>query len=183
MKRLLFMLLLVSFTVGASAQWKVARLKQDFKYVNYNTPDFIQRGEFVGYTENRNGTITIYCNGGEGTIDTVGTYSSNVKNKYLEFTGYYFAWVRDPVDDYVNVRKGPGTNYPVVGKIRANRVTETAILFKKTESNWLELYLHWQEKDDGGYYFDLGTGFLPFFEEPVMIGYIYKDRVKSPIAD
>lgn len=181
MKRILFMLLLVSFAVGASAQWKVARVKQ--KFVSEPKEGYsLERGEIVCFSENRNGTITIYFDpGGDSPRERLGTYSKNFKNKYLEETVYYAASVRDPVDDYVNVRKGPRTNYPVVGKLNV----ESDIYYQKTDSNWFKVYVYnWdgEYKDDDGFF--IGHRVLSY--EPsdcIFVGYIYKDRVKSPNLD
>ena len=176
MKRLLFMLLLVSFTVGASAQMKLARIKQDYNFRGYN----LERGDYVVFSENRNGTITIYYDaGGDSPTENFGSFSKNFKNKYLEDTGYYVAAVRDPVDDYVNVRNGPGTNYPVVGKLYVER----NIYYQKTDSNWLKVYvqvdLNGEYRYDDGFFNSLRNANL----DPsycVFVGYIYKDRVRNP---
>lgn len=166
MKRLLFMLLLVSFAVGASAQWKVARVKQKFVYEPKEGYS-LERGEIVGFSENRNGTITIFCEGGECTVYDAGPFSNSVKNKYLEYIGYYLGQIRDPLDDYVNVRKGPGTNYPVVGKLSVL----DWIYFQKTESNWLKVYVVHPWAGDNGFFYTFGC----IGEEPsdcIFVGYI-----------
>ena len=198
MKKILLLLLLVSTTAGANAQWKIGRVKQDFRvstkyYGGYEFPKYC----LIVYSENRNGTVTIYEDGGETVNLKLGTFS-NI-NKYIEFTGYYLADVRDPVDDYVNVRKGPGTNYPILGRLQVG----DGILFKKTESNWLKVYAgNDLERWDNGYFYVgltcLGNFYFYFLKDEIaeydfinnsiddkfhFIGYIYKDRVESQYAD
>ena len=188
MKKVLVLLALVLSTVCANAQWKVGRVKQDFKVFSkfYDADEHFSKDFFVVYSDNRNGTVTIYdyC---EGNC-VLGTFS-NI-NKYIEFTGYYYAEVTDPVDDYVNVRKGPGTKYPVVGKLG----TGWDILFQKTESNWLKVYSLFDGYYDDGY-FENGVGFDVLFtivddwkrtgkpKDFHFLGYVYKNRLKTPIID
>lgn len=115
MKKALLLLLLISATVGADAQWKLAKFKQNLD-PSSNDDDEYEKGNWIAYSENRNGTIHLYDNAPEDGITDWGNYPNSIANKYLDFSGYYVGQVRDLVDDFVNVRKGPGTNYPVVGK-------------------------------------------------------------------
>ena len=193
MKKILLLLLLVSTTAGANAQWKIGRVKQDFKFYSKCVGDdwSYERKDFIVYSENRNGTVTIYDVGAEAMNMKLGSYS-NI-SKYIDFTGYYIADVNDPVDNYVNVRKGPGTNYPILGRLNVGR----GILFKKTDNNWLKVYV---PKDclyklEDGFYGGVGSIYEFWYEferddniekgnnniedKYSFIGYIYKDRVKS----
>ena len=169
MKRIMMMLLLALATMGANAQWKVGKTIK--KIPNYDIWD----DKYVLYKENRNGTFSIFCCA-EGAWYEYDTYSRNYLN-YIKFTGFYKAEITDPRDDYVNVRKGPGTNYPVVGKLSVG----DEIFYKKTSTNWLEVYTTDSELYNGFFMGPRTIGYMyPTEGATCFIGYIYKDRVKSP---
>ena len=86
------------------------------------------------------------------------------------FIRYYAGEIIDPVDNYVNVRKGPGTNYAVVRRVHtidwcvdhdmADSATDSGRFFyQKTNSNWWKLY------DRPGKF----------------VGYIYFDRLRKNV--
>lgn len=183
MKKTLLLLLLILATTGANAQWKLAKFKQNFHQSQASSYFECEKGSWIAYSENKNGTVHLYCNAPEDGIEDLGTFPKSMANKYLEFTGYYVGQVRDPIDDYVNVRKGPGTNYPVVGKC----YTGCYIYFMKTENNWLKVYTVKSIVDNYGVKSDVGFFYLPDCLEPnyyydvlIFLGYMYKDRVKTP---
>lgn len=66
---------------------------------------------------------------------------------------YHEGYIVDPVDDYVNVRKGPGTNYAIVGRLD----TYTDVYYTTTGSSWYKVY-------DGNYNY---------------LGYVYYNRIKK----
>lgn len=154
MKRFYLSLSLLLISFCSFAQWKVGKVTKDMDYYNFVK----KKGTFVPYSDNHNGTITVYDYGYE---DNMIGYSPLEKN--LEFSGYFFADVKDPRDDYVNIRKGPGTNYPIVQRLCVGQ----HIYFQKTNTNWLKVF----EYEDN-YGREIGIFKL--------IGYIYKDRVKTP---
>lgn len=192
MKKILLLLILLLTSVGVDAQWKMGRLKQDFD-APYRTY-YIDGNRWVFYTENRNSTVTFYENERDASREA-GICSKRLVDKNVEFTGFYFGEVTDPVDNYVNVRKGQGTKYPVVGKLSV----WAGIFIKKTDTNWLKVYIL-KYKDEGvvvnedGYFFSpLGGSCLCNLDaitcdaynekkelELFFIGYIYKDRVTNP---
>jgi len=179
MKKTLLLLLLILATTGANAQWKLAKFKQNFHPSQASSYFEFEKGSWIAYSENKNGTVHLYRTAPEDGIEDWGTIPKSMANKYLEFTGYYVGQVRDPIDDYVNVRKGPGTNYPVVGKCH----TGDYIYFMKTENNWLKVYTVRSVVD---FVTDVGFLNLPIHLEPdyddvlIFLGYMYKDRVKTP---
>ena len=61
--------------------------------------------------------------------------------------------ITDPVDDYVNVRKGPGTNYEVVTTLDVG----DEVYYTSGSGNWMKVY-------------DMGENYL---------GYVYYDRIIS----
>ena len=75
--------------------------------------------------------------------DVAGAYESAYEKGYIV----------DPDDDYVNVRKGPGTNYGIVCRLAVS----TDVLFEKTKSKWVKVY-------------DLDGNYL---------GYVYRSRISQ----
>ena len=158
MKKILLLLLLISATVGANAQWKRGRVIKSVKYYNYE----LTKGNIVNYSENRDGTITVF----EQCADTEDFFGTSGIENVVEFTGFFYGQIRDPVDNYVNVRKGPGTNYAIVDQ----KYVGSCIYFQKTNTNWLKVY-------EEEYLYDEETWKLNH------IGYVYKDRIKTPTSD
>lgn len=75
--------------------------------------------------------------------DVAGAYESAYEKGYIV----------DPDDDYVNVRKGPGTNYGIACRLAVS----TDVLFEKTKSKWVKVY-------------DLDGNYL---------GYVYRSRISQ----
>ena len=92
-------------------------------------------------------------------------YCIPVSPNYVKFSGFYVCDITDPTDNYVNVRKGPGTNYPVVRKVytyewKCDHEAPEWYLYKRTKNGWWELY-------------DFDFNF---------IGYIHHSRVKENVG-
>ena len=136
-KMIYLMVMMTLFVASANAQTYWGHLTRNVNgYVN------VRKGEGVMYQKTRNGKIQL-----EGAAEYVGAYSPDI----VKFSGYYIGEIIDPVDNYVNVRKGPGTNYPVVRKVhtkawcgdrdRCGHPTDSGRFFyQKTSSNWWKLY-------------------------------------------
>ena len=82
-------------------------------------------------------------------------------NMVTVFTAEYYAFgvatrlsgiVIDPVDNYVNVRSGPGTKYRIVTTLTVGN----EVIFEDSESSWLKVY-----NDDGSF-----------------MGWVYHDRIR-----
>ena len=82
-------------------------------------------------------------------------------NMVTVFTAEYYAFgvatrlsgiVTDPVDNYVNVRSGPGTKYRIVTTLTVGN----EVFFEDSESSWLKVY-----NDDGSF-----------------MGWVYHDRIR-----
>ena len=179
MKRILMMFLLVVIALTANAQWKVGIVKKDLN----NMETDLDTGDRIGYIKNRDGSYTLYESiRYEGQLNEVGNCSEQYFRSHVRTTDFFYGQMTDPKDDYVNIRKGPGTNYPVVYKAELG-TGNSCILFKKTGSNWYEVY----GPRDYAKYGRSGWGILTSFNEDeynlnkmIKIGYIYKDRIKTP---
>ena len=172
MKRILMMLLVMS-TMNVNAQWKVGIVKKEL-----NNPNTVLRvGNRIGYIKNRNNTYTLF----ESIIyeeqdNKIGNCSEQYFKSHVTLTDFYYGHVTDPKDDYVNIRKGPGTNYPVVYKCGLG----SRIIFKKTGNNWYEVYGSRDYKDTygPGLYIDFQS-YKYDLRNLIKIGYIYRDRIKK----
>ena len=162
MKKILLSFLLIVFTTTVQAQWKIGRATKSVDYYNIS----VNKDSYYIYSENGDGTLTIYVLdydlSANEWMDALSPVSANI-----EFANYYYGEVTDPKDDYVNIRKGPGTNYPVVEKIDVGDY----ICYQKTNGAWLKVYDFERNNTEclsGTFHF---------------LGYMYKDRVKTPKAE
>lgn len=123
MKKILLLLLLVSTTIGANAQLRIGYATRDCEAGI--------KGEEVYYKPYKNGKIMyIYM------PDKAYQEDGPIPASYVEFSGYFIGYTKDGV---VNIRKGPGTNYPIVGKYGLDGYGDY-VIFKYTNSNWLKVY-------------------------------------------
>ncbi len=153
MKKMLFLMFALVLTANLQAQ----------TYYGYLTRSVggYHKGEGVMYQKTQSGKIML-----QDAAEYSGAYSPGI----VRFSGYYVGEIIDPCDDYVNVRKGPGTKYGVVRIVHtkewgmmnsmAGHPTDSGRFFyQKTNSNWWKLY-----------------------ERPgKFIGYIYYDRLDTDV--
>lgn len=150
---ILFLTMMVGIT-NASAQTY-------YGYLTKNV-DGYRKGEAVMYQKTRSGKIQL-----PGGAEYGGAYPATI----VQFSGYYIGEIIDPVDNYVNVRKGPGTQYPVVRKVHTKEwciehemdssLTDSGrFYYQKTSNNWWKLY------DKPGKF----------------IGYIYFNRIDQNVS-
>ncbi len=159
MKKHILMLMMIALSSNAYAQWKIGRPVRSVDYYNLT----LEEDSYYIYSENGNGSITVYVLAYDLSANEWMMGLSPV-NANMEFSGYYYGQVTDPKDDYVNVRKGPGTNFPVVDKL----YVDDFVCVKKTDGGWLKVYeceRNNAESLSGSFSFK---------------GYVYKDRVKTP---
>ena len=99
-------------------------------------------GEYLYYTPQKNGWSLVYSGVKSNTFmgymhtSRISKIDPNYSDSYSTNTYYEEGYIVDPVDNYVNVRKGPGISYSIVGRLD----TYTDILFTRTESNWYKVY-------------------------------------------
>lgn len=112
-------------------------------------------GNYLYYTPLSNGWSKVYS--ADKSSSYMGyMHTSRIKrvNPNSKPTSYYKkGYVVDPVDSYVNLRKGPNTSSSIVGRLNIG----TDIYYIQTSSGWYKAY-------------DLDYNYL---------GYIYYDRVRS----
>ena len=149
MKKLLFTLLALATMLPATAQ-KPGLVKDEDGYTNlrkgpgttYDIVDQIPDGMFVYYKAGPDGWNLIYTpTEGAESYEFIGFMAGNKivvpkRNGDKKYVGK----VKDE-DGYTNIRKGPGTNYAIVGKVKDGGY----ILYSGgKEDRWYKVY-----KQDG----------------------------------
>ena len=132
---------------------------------NYPIVRQYNSGDYLYYTPQNNGWSLVYSGVKANTfmgymhtsriikIDPNQSSSYSSSSSSSSNGNYHEGYIVDPVDDYVNVRKGPGINYAIVGRLD----TYTDVYYTTTGSNWYKVY-------DGNYNY---------------LGYVYYDRIKK----
>lgn len=117
-------------------------------------------GEYLYYTPLKNGWSKVYSDASSDSflgymhssrIVRVEAQNEDVENAYE--SAYEKGYIVDPDDNYVNVRRGPGTNYGIACRLEVS----TDVLFEKTKSKWVKVY-----DEDGNY-----------------LGYVHRSRISQ----
>ena len=99
-------------------------------------------GEYLYYTPQGNGWSKVYSGARSGTymgyMSTSRIQRINPNNSYdsAPASNFMSGYITDPDDNYVNLRKGPGTNYAIVGRLQVG----TYVYYTTGGSNWLKVY-------------------------------------------
>lgn len=113
-------------------------------------------GEYLYYFPLKSGWSLVYSGANTNTFmgymstDRIVRVNPNSTSQNAE--SYKTGYITDPVDTYVNIRKGPGTNFAITGRID----TGTDVYYQPATSGWVKIY-----NDD-----------------KVFLGYVAKSRVK-----
>ena len=166
MKRI-FLLLTVLFTVmSVNAQQYYGRVSDPDGYTNirkgpgvkYPISGRYSSGDYLYYTPVGNGWAKVYSGARSSTYMGYMATSRIIKinpngNDYSSSSSnYYSGYITDPKDNYVNVRKGPGTNYA----IRSRLYVGDFVYYTRTSSKWVKVY-------NSNYQY---------------LGYVYRDRIR-----
>lgn len=165
MKRAVFAILMMVSALTVSAQKYYGRVSDPDGYTNIRrgpstSSPIVRRynsGEYLYYTPQGNGWSKVYSGAKSGTymgyMSTSRIVRVNPNNSYdaPPRVSFMSGYITDPRDNYVNLRKGPGTNYAIVGRLEVG----TYVYYSAGSSNWLKVY-------------DRGRRFL---------GYVYYDRI------
>ena len=97
-------------------------------------------GDFLYYTPVGNGWCKVYSGARSSTFMGY-MHSSRIVSVNPNIRGnaspiLYPGHITDPVDNYVNVRKGPGTNYGIVARLYVGEF----VYYSKTNSKWVKVY-------------------------------------------
>ena len=153
MKKLLsitLLAILASFvTVDAQKYYGYVSDPDGFAYIRASAStkaeivgDFTS-GEHLYYTPLKNGWSKVYSDASSSSflgymhtsrIVRAEAQNEDVKDAYE--SAYEKGYIVDPDDDYVNVRKGPGTNYEIVCHLPVS----TDVYFEKSNSKWVKVY-------------------------------------------
>ena len=150
MKRLFFSLALMLSALAVSAQQFYGRVSDPDGYTNIRrgpstSYPIVRRyysGEYLYYTPQSNGWSKVYSGARSSTYmgymhtSRIRNVNPNRGSGKSSSSGYYSGYITDPVDNYVNIRKGPGTNYAIIGRLNVG----TFVYYTKTGSNWYKVY-------------------------------------------
>lgn len=129
---------------------------------NYPVVGQCNSGDFLYYTPQNDGWSQVYSSKDANTfmgyihssrIKKINTSQASGGSHSTLSSNYREGYILDPVDDYVNVREGPGSKFAVVGRLD----NHTNVYYTITGSNWYKVY------DSNHNY----------------IGYVFHDRIKK----
>ncbi len=165
MKRAVFAILMMVSALTVGAQKYYGRVSDPDGYTNirrgpstsYPIVRRYNSGEYLYYTPQGNGWSKVYSGAKSGTYmgymstSRIVRVNPNSPSDGAPVRNLMSGYITDPKDGYVNIRKGPGTNYAIVGRLDVG----TYVYYSAGSSNWLKVY-------------DRGRRFL---------GYVYYDRI------
>lgn len=148
MKKVVFLLVMMLSALTLNAQQYYGRVSDPDGYTNirrgpatsYPIVRRYNSGEYLYYTPQGNGWSKVYSGARSNTfmgymytnrIKRVNPNSSNDTS-----TSYRSGYITDPRDSYVNLRKGPGTNYAITGRLNVG----TFVYYTKASSKWYKVY-------------------------------------------
>jgi N-acetylmuramoyl-L-alanine amidase len=129
MKKLLLLAIAILTTLSGFAQMQYGLVKDEDGYTNirkgpgtnYTIVGRLDDGSLVNFEKAVNGWCKVYTTYTDGEQEFLG-YMAASKIVVPKRSGAwkYIGIVRDE-DGYTNIRKGPGTNYAIVGKVKDGR--------------------------------------------------------------
>ena len=125
---------------------------------NYAIVRQYQSGDYLYYTPQSNGWSKVYSGKSSNTymgyMHTSRIVRVNPNSSYdrSPSVNYRSGYITDPRDTYVNIRKGPGTNYAITGRLNIG----TFVYYTTTGSNWYKVYNSSKR----------------------YLGYVYRDRIR-----
>ncbi len=146
MKKLLFLLLAAFIGLQCQAQMRMGLVKDQDGYTNirkgpgtnYDIVDKVPDGMFINFTKGTNGWYKVYT-----------TYTSGEEQQFLGYMAAnkivvpprqgawkLVAMVKDE-DGYTNIRKGPGTKYAIVDKVKDGSYI---LISGEYDDSWYKVY-------------------------------------------
>lgn len=135
-------------TMGIQAQQYYGRVSDKDGYsnirrgpgTNYAIVRTYRSGDYLYYTPQNNGWSKVYS--GKSSNTYMGYMSTKLIVKVNPETGasqpssLMRGTITDPVDSYVNVRRGPGTNYAISSQLSVG----TTVYYEVANKNWAKVY-------------------------------------------
>ena len=164
MKRIIFSLFVMMAAITVSAQKYYGRVSDPDGYTNIrrgpSTSSSIVRryysGDYLYYTPQTSGWSKVYSGAKSNTFMGYMHTSRIVKvnpngGNSSSTVNYRSGYIVDPTDDYVNIRRGPGTSYAIARQMSVG----TPIYYTKYNSKWYKVYN----------------------KKKAFLGYVYYDRI------
>ena len=148
MKRLfLFAMVTLLSVLTMNAQQYYGRVQDSDGYTNirrgpgtnYAIVRQYNSGDYLYYTPQKNGWSKVYsaknANSFMGYMSTSRIVKVNPNSGY-DGDAFLSGVITDPTDSYVNVRRGPGTNYAISSRLDVG----TRIYYVRTGTGWVKVY-------------------------------------------
>ncbi|MBR1465736.1 MAG: SH3 domain-containing protein [Bacteroidaceae bacterium] len=151
-KIILFLAILFASSITCSAQLLSGVVNDPDGYTNIRTKPTTSApvlfrydsGDLIFYSPMKNGWSKVYE---QDDVSTFLGYMSTSRIKRINISEmsdpptearptYRRGVIVDPVDSYVNIRKGPGTNYAIDGRLDVGE----KVLYIPVNSNWVKIY-------------------------------------------
>ena len=151
MKRILFLLAVMLTALSVNAQQFYGRVSDPDGYTNirrgpstnYAIVRTYRSGDYLYYTPQSNGWSKVYSGvksntymGYMHTSRIVGVNPQTGVSSSSSSSSLRSGMIVDPVDNYVNVRRGPGTNYAICSRLDVG----TYIYYQPATSGWAKVY-------------------------------------------
>lgn len=149
MKRVLFLLVVMLSTLSINAQQYYGRVQDSDGYtnirrgpgMNYGIVRTYRSGDYLYYTPQKNGWSKVYSGNKSNTFMGYMATSRIVRVNPNDASPSSSSSMRsgtitDPVDNYVNVRRGPGTNYAISSRLTVG----TRIYYVPATASWAKVY-------------------------------------------
>ncbi len=144
MKRIIFTLFLVLSAISINAQQFYGRVISSDGFANirkgpgtkYEIVKTYQSEDYLYYTPEKSGWSKVYTSKDKSSY--MGYMYTKLITKVEDVVpdNMEIGKITDPVDTYVNVRRGPGTKYAISSRLDIG----TEVYFVKEDANWAKVY-------------------------------------------
>ena len=148
MKRFFLSMAVILSSLAVNAQQYYGRVSDPDGYTNIRrsattNAAIVRRynsGDYLYYTPLSNGWSEVYSGQSKSTfmgyMSTSRIVKVNPNSGSSDGNAFLSGVITDPTDSYVNVRRGPGTNYAISSRLDVG----TRIYYVRTGTNWVKVY-------------------------------------------
>lgn len=148
MKRIFLSLAVIMTSLAVNAQQYYGRVNDPDGYVNIRRGASINSaivrrynsGDYLYYTPLSNGWSEVYTGQNSNTfmgyMSTSRIVRVNPNSSKPAAPKFYSGYITDPKDNYVNVRRGPGTNYAISSRLNLGKF----VYYQPAGNGWAKVY-------------------------------------------
>lgn len=150
MKRIIFLMAVMLSALCVNAQQYYGRVSDPDGYTNirrgpstnYAIVRTYRSGDYLYYTPQNNGWSKVYSGDKSSTFmgymhtSRIVRVNPQTGRSSSSSSSLRMGTIIDPVDNYVNVRRGPGTKYAISSRLYVG----TSIYFQAATSGWAKVY-------------------------------------------